>query len=160
MAVPLEYNVIDGLIGLGEYIHLESMNEMDDSADVQQFIGVNKKTFQLKDHSRFQEVIQNAQTKLENPDPTGQGVRLERINGLLRKAVALQNVQLCISLNKIMRKGIHCLSVKFDKSNQLGYVNGLIGICKANHKITYPCDTDDKLNNQNMLGYTGLYDIQ
>jgi hypothetical protein len=59
-AVPAEYNVIDGFIGLGEYIHLEAINEMDDLPDIQQFIGVNKRTFQLKDHPRFHEVIQNA----------------------------------------------------------------------------------------------------
>jgi hypothetical protein len=58
--VPAEYNVIGGFIELGEYIHLEILNEMDDLPDVQQLIGVNKKTFQLKYHPRFREVIENA----------------------------------------------------------------------------------------------------
>jgi hypothetical protein len=51
--VPEEYNVIGGFIGLGEYIHLESLKEIDDLSDVQQFIGISKRTFQLKDHPRF-----------------------------------------------------------------------------------------------------------
>lgn len=30
-----EYNVIGGFIGLGEYIHLEMINEMEDFPDIQ-----------------------------------------------------------------------------------------------------------------------------
>jgi hypothetical protein len=72
-----------------------------------------------------------------NPDSTGKGVRLERVNGLLRKAVALKDFEsLCISLNKVMRKGIHSLSGKFDKCNY----DGCIGIVKADYKIPYPCN--------------------
>ncbi|KAA6372245.1 MAG: hypothetical protein EZS28_032229 [Streblomastix strix] len=72
MAVPSEYNVIDGLIGLGEYVHLKLLNKMEDFPDVQYFIA----------------------SELENPYSTRQGVRLERANGLLRNIVALQDVHL------------------------------------------------------------------
>ncbi|KAA6347863.1 MAG: hypothetical protein EZS28_052004, partial [Streblomastix strix] len=125
---------------------------MDDLHDVQQFVGVNKITFQLKYHPRFHDVIENAQPKLENPDPTGQGARLECVNGLLRKAVALIDREyLCISLNEVMKKGIHSLSVKFDKSN----LWGCIGIVKAYYKIPYPCLPGKKSNEQSMLIYWG-----
>jgi hypothetical protein len=33
---------------------------MDDLSAIQQFIGINKNTFQLKDHTRLNEVIENA----------------------------------------------------------------------------------------------------
>ncbi|KAA6389410.1 MAG: hypothetical protein EZS28_015062 [Streblomastix strix] len=158
--VPVEYNV-GGLINLGSYIHLYMINEMDDLTDVQQFIGVNKRTFQLKDHPRFYEVIKNASSELENPDPTGQGVKLERVNGLLRKTVALRNEFLSFSLNKVMRQGIHSVSGKYDKSNLEEQVNGQIGICKADYKIVYPCWPSDGPHYKNMLQYFGFNgDIQ
>ncbi|KAA6394364.1 MAG: hypothetical protein EZS28_010110 [Streblomastix strix] len=157
ISVPQEYNVIDGFIGLGSYIHLEMMNKMDDLPDVQQFIGVNKRIFQLKDHPRFNDVIENAlidkKSEIENPDPTGQDVKLEHFNGLLRKAVVLIKEDISISLNKVIKNGIHSISVIFDKC---GYLSGYIGICKADYKIPYPCKPWDKPHCQNMLYYWGF----
>lgn len=59
---------------------------------------------------------------MENPDPTGKAVKLEHVGGFLRrgplrKAVALKNDCLCISLNKELKTGIHILSCKFEKSS-------------------------------------------
>lgn len=53
MTVPDEYNVIGGLIGLGEYILLETLLEMKFLPDAIRFIGVCQKTLQLKNHARF-----------------------------------------------------------------------------------------------------------
>ncbi|KAA6393899.1 MAG: hypothetical protein EZS28_010569, partial [Streblomastix strix] len=80
MAVPKDYNVIDGMIGLGPDILLEVLSEMTSIRDVQQvipffafsalqaclyeyfqFLGVQKKTFGLKDHGRLTKSTESAQ---------------------------------------------------------------------------------------------------
>ncbi|KAA6396268.1 MAG: hypothetical protein EZS28_008204 [Streblomastix strix] len=60
MTVPKEYNVIDGMIGLGPDILLEVLSEMTSIRDVQQFLGVDKKTFALKEHARFAKSTETA----------------------------------------------------------------------------------------------------
>ncbi|KAA6365963.1 MAG: hypothetical protein EZS28_038510 [Streblomastix strix] len=141
MTVPQEYNVDGGLLDLGQDIYLDLLTEIDELSDVQQFIGVNKKTFPLQNHPRFHKSIENALYELDNPDQTCKGVRLELVNGLLRKAVALQDNKPCsVSLNKVLRDTIHKIEVRFDKCNSLfGYMNGVVGILKANYQIPYPC---------------------
>ncbi|KAA6373041.1 MAG: hypothetical protein EZS28_031433, partial [Streblomastix strix] len=94
-------------------------------------------------------------SELENPDPTGQGVRFERIQDLNRKAVALKEEVLSVSLNKVIKDGIHRIEVRFAKSNQLGHSFGSVGIVKAGYKIPYPCDSSSEPHNLNMLDYFG-----
>ncbi|KAA6367036.1 MAG: hypothetical protein EZS28_037437 [Streblomastix strix] len=59
MAALNEYNVVGGLIGLGEFILLEIVSESIDLEDVQQIVFINKKTYKLKDHIRFHKSIDN-----------------------------------------------------------------------------------------------------
>ncbi|KAA6389295.1 MAG: hypothetical protein EZS28_015177 [Streblomastix strix] len=54
-----EYNVNGSLLGLGEYILLEILSEMEFLKDVQKFLILNKKIHQLVEHPRFLSVIQS-----------------------------------------------------------------------------------------------------
>ncbi|KAA6355473.1 MAG: hypothetical protein EZS28_049000 [Streblomastix strix] len=157
MTVPQEYNVDGGLLGFGQDIYLDLLTEINELSDVQQFIGVDKKKFPLQNHPRFHKSIENALYELDNPDQTCKGVRLELANGLLRKAVALQDNKPCsVSLNKVLRDIIHKIEVRFDKCNSLfGYMNGVVGILKANYQIPYPCAPGGYPHNKNMLNYDG-----
>lgn len=58
MTVPSEYNVIGGLLGLGEYIYLEILSEIRLISNAIQFLGVCKKTLQLKNHARFYKIME------------------------------------------------------------------------------------------------------
>ncbi|KAA6377026.1 MAG: hypothetical protein EZS28_027447 [Streblomastix strix] len=101
--------------------------------------------------------IQDNKSELENPDPTGQGVRLERIQDLNRKAVALKQEYLSVSLNKVIKDGIHRIEVRFEKFNQYGFSVGSVGIVKAGYKIPYPCYPYGEPHAKNMLLYYGYY---
>ncbi|KAA6357461.1 MAG: hypothetical protein EZS28_047012 [Streblomastix strix] len=69
--IGLTRNVI-GLIGIGPDILLKILSELILLSNAFQFIGINKKTFQLKNHSRFYKIIEtlNCQKAILNPDPT------------------------------------------------------------------------------------------
>ncbi|KAA6381636.1 MAG: hypothetical protein EZS28_022837 [Streblomastix strix] len=95
-------------------------------------------------------------SELSNPDTTGEYIRLSRVDGLNRKAIALQDKQcVVIPLNKEMTKGIHSVSAKFEKCNLSGFANVYVGIAKASHPIPCPCDPLDEQNNKSMLYYFG-----
>ncbi|KAA6364770.1 MAG: hypothetical protein EZS28_039703 [Streblomastix strix] len=96
--------------------------------------------------------LEDNKSELENPDPTGQGLRLERIQDLNRKAVAIKEDALSISLNKVIKDGIHRIEVRFDKCNYDKYSRGSVGIVKAGYKIPYPCDlSNSKMNLMKIL---------
>ncbi|KAA6362238.1 MAG: hypothetical protein EZS28_042235, partial [Streblomastix strix] len=97
-------------------------------------------------------------SELSNPDENGTYIRLERVNGLNRKAIALQDKQpVVIPLNKEIINGIHSVSVKFEKCNEDGYIQGQIGIVKASHNIPCPCKAWEEPHITNMLYYHGKY---
>ncbi|KAA6379337.1 MAG: hypothetical protein EZS28_025137, partial [Streblomastix strix] len=60
MATPQDYNVIGGLTGLGENRFLKILSETSTIPDVQQFLGINKRTFAIKNHFRFQSTLEYA----------------------------------------------------------------------------------------------------
>ncbi|KAA6364869.1 MAG: hypothetical protein EZS28_039604, partial [Streblomastix strix] len=99
--------------------------------------------------------IEDNKSELGNPDPTGQRVRFERIQDLNRKAVALKQGYLSVSLNKVIKDGIHRIEVRFEKSNSGGHQYGSVGIVKAGYKIPYPCNSNFDPHKQNMLEYYG-----
>ncbi|KAA6401215.1 MAG: hypothetical protein EZS28_003259 [Streblomastix strix] len=59
MSVPSEYNVIGGFLGLGQDILLEVIRQISELRDLQQFLIINTKTFRLKDHMHFQQIIKS-----------------------------------------------------------------------------------------------------
>ncbi|KAA6372068.1 MAG: hypothetical protein EZS28_032404, partial [Streblomastix strix] len=54
-----DYNVIGGLLGLGEFILLEIISEMILPQDVQQFLVICRKINKLLEHPRFKKIIQS-----------------------------------------------------------------------------------------------------
>lgn len=58
MDVPNEYNVVNGLLGLGPDIMLEVLNEMTKLWDLLQFGSLCKKTHLLISHSRFPSILE------------------------------------------------------------------------------------------------------
>ncbi|KAA6379409.1 MAG: hypothetical protein EZS28_025065, partial [Streblomastix strix] len=60
MATPQEYNVIGGLTGLGQNTMLEILSETTTIPDIQQFLGIDKRTYALKDHNRFYNTLESA----------------------------------------------------------------------------------------------------
>lgn len=48
MSIPIEYIVIGGFLGLGEFILLEVIFEIIYNEDVKNFIGICKMTYKLK----------------------------------------------------------------------------------------------------------------
>ncbi|KAA6381035.1 MAG: hypothetical protein EZS28_023439 [Streblomastix strix] len=57
--VPKDYNVVDGLLGLGQYILLETFSEMMNLDDLQQLLQTCKKTHNLKDHPRYHTILES-----------------------------------------------------------------------------------------------------
>lgn len=53
--------------------------------------------------------------EFENPDPTGNAVRMWRVGQLLRKAVSLKRDNLCVPMNLLVKNGVHSMSGKFTK---------------------------------------------
>ncbi|KAA6382673.1 MAG: hypothetical protein EZS28_021799 [Streblomastix strix] len=94
-------------------------------------------------------------SELFNPDTTGQYIRIERVDGLNRKAVALQVKEVVIPLNKEITKGIHSVSARFEKSNKYGSANADVGIAKESFVITCPCNIDAEENYKSLLYYFG-----
>ncbi|KAA6370774.1 MAG: hypothetical protein EZS28_033700 [Streblomastix strix] len=83
-------------------------------------------------------------------------VKLERVDGLLRKAIAIKDVHpVVVPLNKVMRDGIHRITVKFQKCYNQGSAFGAVGIVEASHRITCPCNTEKDNHNHHMLDYAG-----
>ncbi|KAA6403767.1 MAG: hypothetical protein EZS28_000705 [Streblomastix strix] len=60
MSTPQEYNVIGGLIGLGQNTLLEILSETTTIPDILQFLGIDKRTYALKDHNRFFSILESA----------------------------------------------------------------------------------------------------
>ncbi|KAA6400333.1 MAG: hypothetical protein EZS28_004135 [Streblomastix strix] len=54
-----EYNVDGSLLGLGSDILLDIMSEMELPQDVRQFLALCQKIYKLKDHPRFEKIIQS-----------------------------------------------------------------------------------------------------
>ncbi|KAA6402306.1 MAG: hypothetical protein EZS28_002164 [Streblomastix strix] len=51
--VPTEYNVVNGLIGLGEYILMEILSGMPGHRDVQQFVGHQNGSIEGNNHFKY-----------------------------------------------------------------------------------------------------------
>ncbi|KAA6371453.1 MAG: hypothetical protein EZS28_033020 [Streblomastix strix] len=64
ISVPSEYNNIGGLLGLGTYILLEILNEETEIIDFLQFLCISKKTYNLKDQSRFRQIFERLKPRI------------------------------------------------------------------------------------------------
>ncbi|KAA6398154.1 MAG: hypothetical protein EZS28_006319 [Streblomastix strix] len=90
-------------------------------------------------------------SQLSNPDTTGQYIRLERVDGLNRKAFALQDRQcVVIPLNKEIYKGIHSVSTKFEKKQLQRIFRCICWDCKSFSRNSMSMQTKKRLNYGNV----------
>ncbi|KAA6381025.1 MAG: hypothetical protein EZS28_023448 [Streblomastix strix] len=101
-------------------------------------------------------ITKDTSSELDNPDPLGLGVKFERVEGLIRKANALRQEHISLSLNKVITDGIHRVEVRFRKCNTSnGYADAYIGIVKADYVVPFPCNPYMEPHNKYMLYYHG-----
>ncbi|KAA6324301.1 MAG: hypothetical protein EZS28_054206, partial [Streblomastix strix] len=78
-------------------------------------------------------------SELQIVEPSGYGIRFDRVVGLIRKATNMKHDSCAtVPLSKEMRDGIHSVTVRFENGGGSGYV----GIMKASCVIRYPCKPD------------------
>ncbi|KAA6384058.1 MAG: hypothetical protein EZS28_020414 [Streblomastix strix] len=153
MSVPIEYNVIGGLIGLGPDILLEVLSELRLIPDAIQFIGINKKFMQLKNHSRFYRIIEtlNYPIAIHNPDPID--VDFTDIDEVQKMITKIQVKPNTISLTQVLEKGIWSLETTFNTIAIDGC--GGVGIVRDSFNIPAGTNPHLSLNNQHMVAYFG-----
>ncbi|KAA6390644.1 MAG: hypothetical protein EZS28_013832 [Streblomastix strix] len=91
MAVPHEYNVLNGLLGLGPDILLDILTEIRLVPDATQFVGINKKTLQLMKHDRFAKIFEQLNYPISIQDTDPQDFVLADIDREL--IILIQNMQ-------------------------------------------------------------------
>ncbi|KAA6396900.1 MAG: hypothetical protein EZS28_007574 [Streblomastix strix] len=98
-----DYNVVGDLLGLGEYILLEILSEFTLLQDVQQFLVVCKKIYQLLEHPRYPNIIQSIIqiTPIFNMKEESQGN--VQVNKFIHSD---KNDWVTISINPTIREGI------------------------------------------------------
>ncbi|KAA6362408.1 MAG: hypothetical protein EZS28_042065, partial [Streblomastix strix] len=132
--------------------------EIGNNSELQTNLQVAEEKAQVAEESRLQLVHQLQQKDLEihqlrqqlsqysdneaeliSLDQTGQGMRLLKIGGLNRIAIALKKEFLPVPINKVISEGIYKFETRFiDCINESGYFYGGIGISKSRYQISYP----------------------
>ncbi|KAA6369357.1 MAG: hypothetical protein EZS28_035117 [Streblomastix strix] len=154
MSVPTEFNVIGGLSGLGPDIMLEVLSECRLISNAVQFIGVNKKTLNLKNHARFFKIIEtlNYPIQIINNDP--QEIVLSDVDGVKKKISKKNDRRITVSLTQILENGIWQMEAEFNNSNNVA----TIGIVRDTYNIpaiTHPCH-DPHCNHMVSYGMSGF----
>ncbi|KAA6363884.1 MAG: hypothetical protein EZS28_040588 [Streblomastix strix] len=132
MSVPTEFNVIGGLPGLGPDIMLEVLSECRLISNAVQFIGVNKKTLNLKNHARFFKIIKTL-----------------NVDGIMKKICKKNCEYYTVSLTQILENGIWQMEAEFNNSDNWA----AIGIVRDTYNIpanTHPCSNP---HCQHMVSY-------
>ncbi|KAA6386311.1 MAG: hypothetical protein EZS28_018161 [Streblomastix strix] len=127
--VPHEYNIINGLPGVGQDILLEILSEMKHIQDRIQYVGVCKKTLQLKNLQRFVQIVQKFIEQgfpiaIHNPDPTD--IDLIDIDDVQKKITKKQTKYNTVSLTQILEEGIWSLETVFNSANDGFYSIGIV----------------------------------
>ncbi|KAA6383191.1 MAG: hypothetical protein EZS28_021282 [Streblomastix strix] len=146
MTIPTEYNVTDGLLGLGPDILLEILSETKFIQNAVKFLGLCKKTLQLKNHSRFFQIIEtlNIQFTIKNPDP--ESVTFEYVYGILSKANLNWSAERAIGIDPAITYGIYLFEIMYENLTDF---NQGPGIVKASYTIPRYCPACG--NNDNMI---------
>ncbi|KAA6391743.1 MAG: hypothetical protein EZS28_012728, partial [Streblomastix strix] len=120
MAVPKEYNVIDGLPGLGPDIMLQLLSELRLISNAVQFLGVCNKTRQLMNYDRFMKIIETLNYPIEiiNKDPDC--IQLINIDGVQKKINQKKSEWHTISLVRMLENGIWSLEAMFQNTEEFG----------------------------------------
>ncbi|KAA6402654.1 MAG: hypothetical protein EZS28_001815 [Streblomastix strix] len=115
MADLSEYNVINGLPGLGPDILLEILSELRLIPDAIHIIGINKKTLQLQNHDRFYKIIESLSFPIQLINPDLQEIDFidvddvrkkisKKISNKISKKINYKNIT--VSLSQVLENGI------------------------------------------------------
>ncbi|KAA6389358.1 MAG: hypothetical protein EZS28_015111 [Streblomastix strix] len=147
MAVPNEYNITGKLMGLGPNVLLEVLSQMKLVFDTQQFLGVNKKTFALKEHQRFGKIIESLNYSFDIMNPEYKEVTSEEnFDG---KVIIRKNFQgetsNCISQD--LENGIWVIEAEFKNLHlERQYSIPTLGIVDASYN--FPKSSDPSVSPQ------------
>ncbi|KAA6395091.1 MAG: hypothetical protein EZS28_009375 [Streblomastix strix] len=138
MSVPTEFNVIGGLPGLGPDIMLEVLSECRLISNAVQFVGVNKKTLNIKNHARFFKIIEtlNYPISIINNDPSE--IVFSDIDGIMKKISKKNDEWITVSLTQILENGIWQMEAEFNNSSDWA----VVGIVRDTYNIfagAHPC---------------------
>ncbi|KAA6373910.1 MAG: hypothetical protein EZS28_030562 [Streblomastix strix] len=138
--VPSEYNVINGLIGLGEYVLLEILSEIKLVPNAVEFIGVNKKTFQLIKHARFYKIIEtlNYPISIINSGPN----QFELVDIDVDQIKIVMKLNGTILLSQVLENGIWSVEIIFQSYQRFGLdCENIAAYCGGNWEgvIQYKC---------------------
>ncbi|KAA6393985.1 MAG: hypothetical protein EZS28_010485 [Streblomastix strix] len=135
MSVPSEYNVICGFLGLGQDILLEVIHQISELCDLQQFLIINTKTFKLKDHMHFQQIIKS----IINIDYFHQVPCLDdvSVNGDIFTNISNVNVS-SILFDPIIDKGIVMIEIlNLKKIRAIGIADKSLNMEHDPHSLTF-----------------------
>ncbi|KAA6366636.1 MAG: hypothetical protein EZS28_037837 [Streblomastix strix] len=135
MTVPSDYNVINGLIGLGPDILLDVLSDFRLIPDAVQFLCVCKKTNQLINHARFYKIIESLNYPIEimNKDPDD--IDFVDIDLVQKKIYKKKDGVNTISLTQVLDNGIWLIEALFQNTYGLGCGFPAIGIVRDSYDI-------------------------
>ncbi|KAA6364575.1 MAG: hypothetical protein EZS28_039897 [Streblomastix strix] len=120
-----DYNVHDSLLGLGEFILLEILTEMEIPQDAQQFLVLCRKTYKLLIHPRYARIIQS----IIEIRPIFIIKEQKQGRSDQNKFIHSDEDDYCtIAIDPVIRQGIVKIQIKFD--NNVGF-DKIIGIANA-----------------------------
>ncbi|KAA6385937.1 MAG: hypothetical protein EZS28_018538 [Streblomastix strix] len=155
--IPSEFNIIDGIVGLGPDILLEILNEIRILRDFQQVICSCKKIYNLQNHPRFQSIKEQFKylpIAIHNIDSTR--FDFVDIDGIKKKIIKKQNGWNGISLSGVLNDGIYSIEVEFKETR----VNdGALGIVRDSYDIPYGEDISisPRIDNIAVFGGSSWY---
>ncbi|KAA6380898.1 MAG: hypothetical protein EZS28_023573 [Streblomastix strix] len=142
-----DYNVVGSLLGLGEFILLEILCEMEIPQDAQQFLVLCRKTFKLLIHPRFMRIIQSI---IEiQPIFIIKEFRLGRSDQNI--FIHSDEIDNCtIAMNPVIIEGIVKIQIMFDNNEGWG---SCIGIADASCSFAAGDGPGDYENRFKTVGY-------
>ncbi|KAA6367137.1 MAG: hypothetical protein EZS28_037336 [Streblomastix strix] len=136
-----EYNVDEGLLGLGEFIFLEMLSEMKHPQDVRQILAICKKFHKLQEHPRFLIQITPAFIIKEESQGRLQGMQFIHSD---------QYAETTIAIDPIITEGISRVEIVFQDTR--GYCFSL-GIADASCSFDADNEPSDDGNDKNIVQY-------
>ncbi|KAA6384564.1 MAG: hypothetical protein EZS28_019907 [Streblomastix strix] len=153
MEVPRDYNVIDGLLGLGPDILLEVLSMIDYPGDMQQFLITCIKIYKLKNHYRFQTFLDkySPSIAIHNPDPSK--IEFTDVDGVQKKITYLSGFYNTVSLTQVLENGIWSMEAQIQNAQ---FRCGAVGIVRDSHYFSIGACPSDSDSRDHCVVYAGM----
>ncbi|KAA6404081.1 MAG: hypothetical protein EZS28_000383 [Streblomastix strix] len=153
MTVPKEYNIIDGLAGVGPDVLLVVLSEFRLISNAVQFLGVCKKTHKLMKHSRFMKIVEqlNYPISIINKEPDC--VKFLDIDGVHKKIQKKNYIDCTVSLVQVLNIEIWSFEAMFDYSFKVF----AIGIVRDSYDIPAGANHYQKPHTENIAAFCSGY---